>query len=138
MDFGFKKKYVSLDSCVILRIMLRDNLEQTERAKALILGSQNFYVDDVAIIECVYVLEKKHYTRVEIAEFIQSFLLNPMIFHDNSIFDGIFEKYVFHPSLSFEDLVLASRNERHGYAPLWTFDQKFARQSKVAKLVPVK
>lgn len=116
--------------------MLRDNSEQENRAKMLLLSGQNFYVDDVAIIECVYVLTKKGYTRVEISEFLQSFLLNPMIEYNKVVFDSIFEKYVLHPSLSFEDLAIAAHAEQKGHTPLYTFDKKFAHQSKITKLVP--
>ena len=35
-----------------------------------------------------------------------------------------------------EGLVLAKRAEASDRAPLYTFDQKLARQSKVAQLVP--
>lgn len=136
MGLNFKRRYSSLDSCVILRIMLRDNSEQEDHAKMLLLSGQNFYVDDVAIIECVYVLTKKGYTRVEIAEFLQSFLSNPMIEYNKVVFDSIFGKYVSHPSLSFEDLAIAAHAEQKGHIPLYTFDKKFAHQSKIAKLVP--
>ena len=69
---------------------------------------------------------------------IRDFLSNPSIHYYKDFFDPIFQDYISHPSLSFDDLVLAARVEENGYTPLYTFDQKFARQSKVAKLVPVK
>lgn len=135
MEFGFKKKYTSLDSCTILRTILGDNPEQERQARALILSGRNFYIDDVAIMECIYVLTKKSFKRPEITDFIQTFLSNPMVHYNKTFFDPIFKDYVAHPSLSFDDLVLAARIEEKGYAPLFTFDQKFARQSKTATLI---
>ena len=135
MELGFKKKYASLDSCAILRTMLGDNSEQEKRIRRLILSGQLFYVDDVAIMECVYVLTKEGCARSEIAELLQCFLSNPMIYYARAFFAQIFKDYVSHPSLSFDDLVLAARVEEKGCVPLWTFDKKLAHQSKIAKLV---
>lgn len=128
-------KYASLDSNFILRFILIDNQAQLKRAVDLLANGGEYYVDDVAIMECIYVMTKSGYDRKAIASDIQDFLLNPMIHYNKAFFSPIFKDYVSHPSLSFDDLVLAARVEEKGRVPLWTFDKKFAHQSKIAKLV---
>ena len=58
------------------------------------------------------------------------------ILYNKKLFEPIFKDYLARPSLSFDDLVLAARATETGCTPLYTFDKKFARQSKVAELVP--
>lgn len=128
-------KYASLDSNFVLRFILVDNQSQLESAINLLASGGEYYVDDVAIMECVYVMTKKGYNRKAIISDIQDFLINPMIHYNRAFFTPVFKDYVSHPSLSFDDLVLAARVEEKGCAPLWTFDKKFAHQSKIAKLV---
>lgn len=128
-------KCSSIDSCVILRIIQGDIPKQARQAKWLLLGGQDFYVDDVAIMEVVHVLTREHRARAEIAEALLTFLNNPMIIYDKEFFAPIFAQYATHPSLSFDDCVLAARAEAKGYTPLYTFDHKLAHQSPIAKLV---
>ncbi|MBR3252749.1 PIN domain-containing protein [Candidatus Saccharibacteria bacterium] len=131
-----KSKYTSLDTSFILRFVLLDNQPQLIRAKEMLINGGEYYVDGVAIMECVYVMTKNGFSRKEMIGDIRDFLLNPSIHYHKDFFDPIFQDYISHPSLSFDDLVLAARVEEKGYTPLYTFDQKFAHQSKVAKLVP--
>ena len=133
-----KSKYASLDTSFILRFILLDNQTQLIRAKEILINGGEYYEDDVAIMECIYVMTKNGFSRKEMIGDIRDFLSNPSIHYYKDFFDPIFQDYISHPSLSFDDLVLAARVEENGYTPLYTFDQKFARQSKVAKLVPVK
>ena len=133
-----KSKYASLDTSFILRFILLDNQTQLIRAKEILINGGEYYVDDVAIMECIYVMTKNGFSRKEMIGDIRDFLSNPSIHYYKDFFDPIFQDYISHPSLSFDDLVLAARVEENCYTPLYTFDQKFARQSKVAKLVPVK
>lgn len=116
-------------------MILKDNLEQMEQVRALLLSNRNFYVDDVVIMECVYVLTKEGYPRSEIADYLQTFLLNPMVTYAKSFFDPIFKSYVSHPSLSFEDLLIAAHAEQKSFLPLYTFDKKLASQTETAELI---
>ena len=119
----------SLDSCVLLRIILRDNQAQYNKAMDLLLGGGDFYVDDVVIMEMVYVLTREKMSRVEIINNITTLLDNPMIIYDKMFFAGVFEEYGSHPSLSFDDCILEARIAMKRKEPLWTFDRKFANQS---------
>lgn len=128
-------KCASLDTNIIIRLITLDNKEQHKLALDLVLNGRNYYVDDYAVMESVYVLEKQEYSRKDIVESLQTLLNNQSFIYNESLFAPIFEKYLTHPSLSFNDCVLEARSEKKGAIPLWTFDQKFARQSDVARLL---
>lgn len=136
MELSFRKrKYDSIDSCIILRTIIGDIPEQKKTANDLLLNGADYYVDEVAIMECVHVLTKMQATRTEITSDLQIFLSNPMIHYDKSFFEQVFKNYVKHPALSFDDCVLDAKIKQKGYEPLWTFDRKFAHQSSTARLL---
>ena len=128
-------RYESIDTNILLRMMINDNRAQRKKVVELLLGGPTFYVDKVVIIEAVYVMTKEGYARDEIIDKLEAFLDNIMIRYDVEFFETVFRDYVTHPSLSFEDLVIAKQVEENGMEPLWTFDRKFANQSEVAKLL---
>ncbi|MBR2658501.1 hypothetical protein IKD57_01210 [Candidatus Saccharibacteria bacterium] len=101
----------------------------------LLLGGGDFYVDDVVIMEMVYVLTRGKMSRAEIINNITTLLDNPMIIYDKMFFTGVFEEYGSHPSLSFDDCILEARIAMKRKEPLWTFDRKFANQSSTARLL---
>ena len=96
---------------------------------------RDLYVDDVVIMEIVYVLVKDKMSRAKIVENIRLLLNNPVFIWDRMFFDPIFDNFLKHPSLSFDDCILDARIAMKRRAPLWTFDRKFANQSNVARIV---
>ena len=135
MAFTPSLKIEAIDSCLILRILLNDIPEQSEAAIKLLLSGTDFYVSEAVISEVVYVMGKNKYKRDSIVERLTTLLHNAMFIYDKKFFDPLFDEYVNHPSLSFEDLIIAKRAEERGCVPVWTFDRKFAKQAKVAKLL---
>lgn len=135
MESRYDSKIEAVDSCVILRYLEGDVPEQTEKARDLFLSGRNLYVSQAVISEVVYVMTKYYYSRKDIAEYFLLLLNNPMFVYDRKFFESVFEDYVKHPSLSFEDLVITKRAEERGCIPLWTFDRKLANQSEAAKLL---
>ncbi len=128
-------KESAIDSCILLRIILRDNPSQYQQATSLLLSGTEFYVDDVVIMEAVYVLTKEGMSRTSILDNLITLLDNPMLDYDRQFYSGVFERYDTHPSLSFDDCVLEARIAMKRKEPLWTFDKKFAHQSTSAKLL---
>ena len=127
-------RFESLDTNIILRILLGDNAQQKRLASQLILNNDAiFYIDDYVIGEIVHVLEREHYIRSEISDLINSLLINKIFDYDRNLFDEVFHKYLTHGSMSFNDCYIATKVARHQAEPLWTFDHKFATQSPTAK-----
>lgn len=135
MESKSDTKINGVDSCVLLRYILWDVPEQGEKARLLFVDGHDFYVDDVAIMEVVHVLTKHHKSRRVIADDILDLLRNQMFVWDRDFFEPVFKEYLEHPSLSFDDIVLAKRVTDKKYTCLWTFDRKFANQAKVARLL---
>ena len=135
MGLSSDTKINGVDSCILLRYILWDLPEQGKLAEKLFLSGHDIYVDDVAIMEVVHVLTKHNKSRQVIADDILDLLRNALFVWDRDFFEPVFKEYLAHPSLSFDDLVLARRAKEKGYACLWTFDRKFANQSKMAKLL---
>ena len=129
------EKIQCIDSCVILRVILQDIPELYVKARDFLMNGHDYYVDDVAIMEMVHVLTKDKWERKNIVESILVLLRNSFFIWDRDLFEPVFKEYLEHPSLSFDDLVMAKRVEIRGFRCLWTFDRKFANQSEVARLV---
>ena len=135
MDLKFRKKYSSIDSCIILRTLQGNVPAQKKKAVEFLLSGGDFYVDEVVIMETVYVLTKDHTPRQKIVDDLRTFLSNSMIQYNASFFEPVFDNYLSHPSLSFDDCVIEARISAKGYTPLWTFDKKFAHQTTTARLL---
>ena len=86
-------------------------------------------------MECVHVMQRDGLSRQYIAESMLILLQNTLFIWDHAFFEPVFQEYLEYPSLSFDDIVLAHRVKRLGYAPLWTFDRKLAAKSPVAELL---
>lgn len=129
------RKRESLDTNVILRIMLMDVAEQCLKIQDLIMRQGYVYdVSDLAITESVFVMQRDC-TRVEIVNNIKKLFEIPGINANFNLFERVFPMYLEHPKLSFNDCCLAVYAELNEAEPLWTFDQKLAKQIPTAKLV---
>lgn len=127
----------SLDTCIIIRLIIGDDPLSTRKIYDLLSNSPetNFYLDDAAIIEAVYVLSTVyHLTRQEIADSIEQIFKPLQIIGNYDLFAKIFPFYVEHPALSFNDCYLSMKSSDLCVKPLWTLDQKLANQSPNAKM----
>jgi len=127
----------SLDTNILLRLILNDVPNQCEKAQKFLRRNSDitFYVDDQAITETVYVLERqKKYDRPFIISAFTD-LIFPIknINCDRPLFSEILPFYAKHPTLSFNDCYLTAKTAAKQSEPLWTFDHKFAKASPTAK-----
>jgi len=132
-----KKSGGSLDTNVLLRLLLNDVPAQHSAAKMLLSeASGQVSVADTAIIELVFVLER-HYelTREQIAEATTGILQLKEINANRALFEMALPIYVDSLALSFEDCCLSAYAKIDDTEPLWTFDKKLANQSPSAKLL---
>ena len=121
----------SLDTNALLRLILNDITAQTSAVNALISRSLGcFVVTDLAIVEVEYAL-RTHYgfNREQIDDTLGRMLLHPSIQTNVVLMKKVFALYVARPQLSFTDCCLAVHVEVDDAKPLWTFDQKLAKQS---------
>lgn len=128
--------YESIDTNVILRLILDDNYKDTKRVVKYLLNSLNeFVVDDFSLGEIEYVLSKNDFSRKDIIKELSRVLNNPMFIWNKETFRKVFSLYESHPSLSFNDCYLAIKADERNSIPLWTLDKKFANQARQAKLI---
>lgn len=130
----------TIDTNVLLRIILGDSVEHEDRAKALISRKGTYLtVLDQAIIEVAYVLEGAIYQmpRSVIVNSLKLVLAEPRLEYDEALFTKVFNLYSAHPKLSFTDCYMACKTEALERAPLYTFDTKLVKQAQVAKPVPL-
>lgn len=121
----------SLDANAILRLLLNDVPTQAAAVAALVSNPQQAYaVTDLAIVEVEYAL-RTHYglSREQIHDVLSTFVAHPSIHADEALMKRVFQLYIAHPQLSFTDCGLAAHAEVDDARPLWTFDQKLAKQS---------
>jgi predicted nucleic-acid-binding protein len=127
----------SLDTNVILRFLLGDVTEQTEKAIKIIQNlSDTFGVADLAFVELEYVLSKHYqFNRPQIVEIFIAFIRLPNINCNRSLLDKVLPEYLKYNNLSFTDIALASYAELNDYVPLLTFDQNLAKKISSARLL---
>lgn len=125
----------SFDTNILLRLVLNDVPEQGQKVQALLSGkARKFRVDDLALTELVFVLEKLYrLNRREIAEMLDIILSIPQLLLDRPLFQTVVQLYLASPALSITDCYLTSAASAHGAVPLWTFDKKLAHQCPDAR-----
>lgn len=132
-------KVDSLDANLVVRYILRDNLEQHAKVKSLLHKSGVIHrLEFMAIAEIVYILEKHYDLPRELAIDLLSFFLaeyDNCISYNHYLTSKVFPFYLAHPKLSFDDCYLATLAEINNAAPLYTFDKKLASQHPSAKLL---
>lgn len=127
----------SVDTNVLLRLLLRDIPEQHKAALELVQKADGqLVVADVAIIEMVFVLHKGYsFTRKQIVQALEGLSSAAQLSCNAVVFERIIPEYLTHPKLSFEDCYLAALATHCEAEPVWTFDKKLANQIESARLV---
>lgn len=130
------KRVESLDTSVLLRIILEDNKALCEAALELLDCPGVVYkVADLVLMEIVFVLENMKVDRETIVGVLVRIISRPNIETGQVIdFESLY-MYVNHPKLSFVNCYLATKAAYDKAEPLWTFDQKLAKQIPTVKLV---
>jgi len=123
----------SLDSNVVLRLVLNDIPEQATRA-AQFVSRSNCYVTDVVVAECVFVLEKVYrLDRNLVKDFMTTLFELTTVSFTEAVIEKTFDLYVTRPTLSFVDCysIVEATSEMNRVV---TFDQailkKFAAIAK--------
>lgn len=121
----------SLDANALLRLIVNDVPAQAAAVAALVGKPRHVYaVSDLAVVEVEYAL-RAHYgfSREQIQDTLGNLVVHPSIQANVALMRRVFELYTVHPQLSFTDCCLAAHAEIDNATPLWTFDQKLAKQS---------
>ena len=127
----------SLDTNVVLRLLLNDIPDQHIAAKKLLDQTDTrLDVADTVIIELIFALNRYYgLSRLQIAEAVEGFMKLKEINCNRSLFEKAIPIYIDHPGLSFEDCCLSTYAELNEAEPLWTLDKKLANQVSNAQIV---
>lgn len=126
----------SLDTNIILRIILQDVPEQFEQALALMEQEGVTYIlSDIALSEAVFVLTRMLVDRETIVAVLTRIVSRPNVKVSDVIGLELFSMYLNSPRLSFEDCYLTIEAALNQAEPLWTFDKALAKESRTAKLL---
>ena len=76
---------IAIDTNVLLRYLLKDNLEQSEKARRLIQGNTMVLVTDVVLVEAIWTLKGKKYNldKAGITETMNALFSEPNIVFEN-------------------------------------------------------
>ena len=126
----------SLDTNVLLRVILRDNAKLFDAALVLLARHKQFAVADQAIVEIVYALGGHYgYSRSAIAGIVTELMNNQHLNLNRPLFAKVLPNYVKHTGVSFTDCCLAAYAALNKQTPLYTFDKKLARDVPHVELV---
>lgn len=128
----------SLDTNVLLRLILNDIPAQRTAAKRLIEKHRSqFAIADTALYEVAFTLSRHYgFDRAEVAGSLRDVMALPYFNCNRVMFTQALDMYVGHPALSLEDCALVSYARLNDAVPLYTFDQKLAKQAPGAALIP--
>ena len=128
----------SLDTSVLMRLLLNDMPERTEAIVDFISDSGlTFKIPDQAITEAVYVMNSgaAQFSREKARDIFWFVFDYPNFEYPREFFAKVFDLYVKRPKLSFNDCYLAYKAEEDKRLPLYTLDAKLAKQADNAELL---
>ncbi len=127
----------TLDSNVLLRLVIRNDEVQYQQAKQLIKSADGqFAVPDIVFMEMAFVLSREYnLERTEVMAGLQGVMSFRKINCNRVMLEKALAMYVMSPALSLEDCALAAYAELNDATPLYTFDKKLAKSSPHATLV---
>ena len=127
----------SLDTNLLIRLVLGDVPEQVEAVEKLLKPGSIFDVSDIAIFEMVYVLEKVYkQPRDIISQNVYSIINHTCINSNRKIFAVSLPLYIDNTKLSFVDCALTKYAEINKATPLYTFDADLAKACSPITQIP--
>jgi len=124
---------IGLDTNILLRYIVKDDLQQWERATRLIgarcTSDKPGYIDRVALCEMVWVLSRGYgYDRAGIARVIGHLLASAeLLLEDGELVSSALTAYE-KSNVEFSDVLMARVNLARGCEGTATFDRKAAKQ----------
>lgn len=129
-ELKMTKLHGSIDTNVVLRLILADIPEQYVLARQLFDKSKQLEISDTCLIETIYALHEYYLIpRAKVKKTILDLATNKKLIINTDVFEPTLDMYVLRPALSIEDCYLALLAKYHDKQPLWTFDKKLAKQS---------
>lgn len=133
---------ISLDTNILLRLLVPDRLDQVVAARTLLLeelsADRPGFVCREVILELAWVLRRSYgFTRAQIATAMNDLLLSAVLEIEaaGDVAEGAWEYR--RGGAGFADRMIAAAARRAGAVPLYTFDRKAARLPDVTLVEPL-
>lgn len=118
----------SLDTNILLRIVVGDVPEQTELITKLFTETTVLQVADIVIFEMVFVLDRVYqFSKEDIIESVYTIIRHKKINCNRELFENALTLYKESTKLSFVDCTLPNYAVLNNACPLYTFDQALAK-----------
>ncbi len=118
----------SLDTNILLRLVLNDIPDQMLAIKKLFEQNVALHVADIVIFEVVFILDKYYeFSREDICESLQTIIRNRNINCNRRLFEMSLVDYTKNNKLSFVDCTLPQYALLTSSEPLFTFDKELAK-----------
>ena len=132
---------IAIDTNVLLRYLLQDNVEQSVKATKLILGTESVLVTDVVLTEAIWTLKGKRYhlSKEQIVDVVHALFAEPNIkFEDGHAVWGALKDFMNAKPIKlggkikqadFPDALIVNKAKRHGQlnktpiSTIYTFDK---------------
>ena len=136
---------IALDTNVLVRYLVRDDVEQAEAARSLLESltvEHPGYICREVTVEIVWVLERAYgYSRDQIATILEELVATEELIIEATDDVGRAASSYRTGGAGFSDLMILAAAEQVGARPLYTFDQKAARLEGatlvIAKAAPI-
>lgn len=126
----------SLDTNILLRLVLNDVPEQMLAIKKLFEQSDVLHVADIVIFEIVFILDKYYeFNREDICESIQTIVRHNKISCNRKLFELSLPLYSTNTKISFVDSTLPVYALLYNATPLRTFDKELVKSSNKVQLL---
>jgi len=103
---------------------------QTRTLDALLTKGGAYYIEDAALIEMVFVLEKLyHMPRAAVVDNLLVIIDHEQLVCSKRVFERALPAYVAQLSLSFMDCMLLAYARVHKQTPLYTFDKALIKHA---------
>jgi len=124
----------AVDTNIIVRIVVRDDLEQVRAAERF--AADGAWVSHVVLAEATWVLDAVYQrTARQIAAAIDMLLNHKdLTLQDSDVVAAALEEFKERPALGFSDCLVLESARKAGHLPLGTFDRNLAKLAGVERL----
>lgn len=127
----------SLDTNILLRLILDDVPEQSVVVENLLKNGKVFDIADASLFEMVYVLEKLYkINREQVAKTVLTLVRNNKFNCNRKLFELTMPMYIKEPKLSIIDCALTNYAKLNSATPLFTFDVALSKSCPDCTNIP--
>ncbi len=127
---------IAIDTNVLVRYLVGDDVEQSETARRLLAGLSSTnpgFICREVMIEVAWVLERSYsFSRMQVADALMDLTAADSLVVENSDDVAAAAHQYRQGGPDFADCMILSAARRAGATPLYTFDRRFARLTGTA------